>query len=281
MEHKKENMKGSTSALGIDDLEGLLDKMLSLRKMDKQPSFLRRVMYIAGAICGVSLTVFIALILYKKDSTVESILSTLLAFFSMFISIFFYFKADEASSKFYDSSYKFMKDISVTLGKIEERFGEKLNSLSDKISHFDKESKAVTEEIEDKEEDRTRFISDILEKGKYSREEMEQYKRQIEEKDREIERLRRQRMAIEGETIRLNHKLEQLMAQDKVNELSVYNKVGVLRNILPYPIIDYMLRTGKLPQETPKDIKRKLISMGIIDSEDNVDFGRCVTNLED
>ena len=110
---------------------------------------------------------------------------------------------------------------------------------------------------------------------------MEQYKRQIEEKDREIERLRRQRMAIEGETIRLNHKLEQLMAQDKVNELSVYNKVGVLRNILPYPIIDYMLRTGKLPQETPKDIKRKLISMGIIDSEDNVDFGRCVTNLED
>lgn len=281
MEHKKENMKGSTSALGIDDLERLLDKMLSLRKMDKQPSFLRRVMYIAGAICGVSLTVFIALILYKKDSTVESILSTLLAFFSMFISIFFYFKADEASSKFYDSSYKFMKDISVTLGKIEERFGERLNSLSDKISHFDKESKAVTEEIEDKEEDRTRFISDILEKGKYSREEMEQYKRQIEEKDREIERLRRQRMAIEGETIRLNHKLEQLMAQDKVNELSVYNKVGVLRNILPYPIIDYMLRTGKLPQETPKDIKRKLISMGIIDSEDNVDFGRCVTNLED
>ena len=47
---------------------------------------------------------------------------TMLAFFSIFISIFFYFKADETSTRFYDSSYKVMKDISVTLGKIEDRW---------------------------------------------------------------------------------------------------------------------------------------------------------------
>ena len=43
-----------------------------------------------------------------------------------------------------------MKDISVTLGKIEERFGEKLNSLNDKVSHLDRISNETSEEIEEK-----------------------------------------------------------------------------------------------------------------------------------
>ena len=95
---------------------------------------------------------FILLLCYSAfksgfSFSLESILSTLLAFFSIFISIFFYFKADETSTNFYDSSYKFMKDISVTLGKIEERFGEKLNSLNDKVSHLDRISNETSEEI--------------------------------------------------------------------------------------------------------------------------------------
>ena len=63
----------------------------------------------------------------------------------------------------YDSSYKFMKDISVTLGKIEERFGEKLNSLNDKVSHLDRISNETSEEIEDKKYDRDNLLNELME----------------------------------------------------------------------------------------------------------------------
>ena len=83
-----------------------------------------------------ALVIALCIIFYKNQFSFESLLSLLLAFFSIFISSFFYFKADEASNRFYETSYNFMKDVSVTLGKIEERFGEKLNTLNDKVSHL-------------------------------------------------------------------------------------------------------------------------------------------------
>lgn len=59
------------------------------------------------------------------------LLALLLAMFSVWLSVLFYFKADEGSKRFYNDSYAFTRDISVVLGRIEERFGERLSSLSD------------------------------------------------------------------------------------------------------------------------------------------------------
>lgn len=108
------------------------------------------------AIICVIFALLICISMYTKGLTVESILSMLLAFFSIFISIFFYFKADETSNKFYDSSYEFMKEQSVLLGRIEERFGEKFESLFSRLDHLnvgqvEKESELTgkTEEISD------------------------------------------------------------------------------------------------------------------------------------
>ena len=162
-----------------DKLNLALDKMLKLQAGKNEPSFLRKVVYLVS---GISVLAFVGLIcvtLYKNSFTTESILSTLLAFFSIFISIFFYFKADETSSKFYDSSYRIMKDIAVTLGKIEERFGEELNSLSDKVAHLDKESNETTEKIDDTQEDRNRITYSILERANFDAAEKEKYKQEL------------------------------------------------------------------------------------------------------
>lgn len=105
----------------------ILDKMLELEKRKESPNAVKITICIVG---GLGSIMFIAILCYavlRSNISVENILSILLAFFSIFISIFFYFKADETSTDFYNSSYEFMKDISVTLGKIDERFGEKLN----------------------------------------------------------------------------------------------------------------------------------------------------------
>lgn len=111
---------------------------------------------ITVAIICVMFALLICISMYTKGLTVESILSMLLAFFSIFISIFFYFKADETSNKFYDSSYEFMKEQSVLLGRIEERFGEKFENLFSRLDHLnvgqaEKESELTgkTEEISD------------------------------------------------------------------------------------------------------------------------------------
>lgn len=112
---------GSTQNLNIEPEENLgeiLDKLLVLQEQAKEPSFLRKTIYVVAGIISLIFVGLLCVTIYKNSFSVESILSTLLAFFSIFISVFFYFKADETSSNFYDSSYRFMKDISVTLGKL-------------------------------------------------------------------------------------------------------------------------------------------------------------------
>lgn len=96
----------------------ILNKMLELEKGKKRANPIKITICIVG---GIGCIMFIAILCYsilKSELSLDSILSTLLAFFSIFISIFFFFKADETSTNFYNSSYEFMKDISVTLGKI-------------------------------------------------------------------------------------------------------------------------------------------------------------------
>ena len=161
------------------ELKEILDKLLELEKEKQKTSPVKITICIVG---GFGSVMFILLLCYSAfksgfSFSLESILSTLLAFFSIFISIFFYFKADETSTNFYDSSYKFMKDISVTLGKIEERFGEKLNSLNDKVSHLDRISNETSGEIEDKKYDRDNLLNELMDRANLGDEERNRYKK--------------------------------------------------------------------------------------------------------
>ena len=119
----------------------------------------------------------------------ESLISLLLAFFSIFISVFFYFKADEASNRFYETSYDFMKDVSVTLGKIEERFGEKLNSLNDKVSHLSLAKEEKKEELESAEDEKQKMIEDLLQKAQLSDPERREFRSRLIKQDKQISEL--------------------------------------------------------------------------------------------
>lgn len=148
-----------------NDLMDILSKMLELEKEKHRVSPIKITVCVVG---GIGTVMFIGLLCYrlvKTDFSFDSILSTLLAFFSIFISIFFYFKADETSTNFYKSSYDIMKDVSVTLGKIEERFGEKLNSLNDKVSHLDNISSEKSEEIKEQKDDKDKIINELMDKA--------------------------------------------------------------------------------------------------------------------
>lgn len=152
-------MKIKKESEDFNDINTVLDKMLQLEKSKNRVNIYKVILLIFACLSMLALVIALCIIFYKNQFSFESLLSLLLAFFSIFISIFFYFKADETSNRFYETSYNFMKDVSVTLGKIEERFGEKLNTLNDKVSHLAIAKEEKKEELENVEDERKKCLT--------------------------------------------------------------------------------------------------------------------------
>lgn len=257
---KKEKDIGNDGLNNVE-INELLDKMIKLQENSKEPTFFRKTVYIVTSICVIMFAGLTCCAVYKNNFSVEGILSIFLAFFSIFISIFFYFKADETSTKFYDSSYKFMKDISVTLGKIEERFGEKLNSLNEKVSHLDNVSKEASAEIEEKKE-LNNTIKELLQREQVSGEQKEQYLKQIQENEREIESLKRNKFYAENEAKRLRQVISEV-SDDNIT-------VPLYMASIPRDLLIEMLKKGKVPNTISAARIALLKRDGYIDSKGNI-----------
>lgn len=124
-----------------------------------------------------------------------TLLSLLLAIFSVFLSALFYFKATETSNTFYDNTYKFTQDIAALLVKIESGFGEKLrhldegySSMRDKLDKFPgkyeieeakSEIKKEEEGLKQKLEEKDRMIDDLAKKAHLKDEEREKFKNEL------------------------------------------------------------------------------------------------------
>ncbi len=210
-----EKKRESVDEIQENNIMDVLNKLLELEKEKHKTSLIKITVCVVG---GIGTVMFIGLLCYrlvKTDFSFDSILSTLLAFFSIFISIFFYFKADETSTNFYKSSYDIMKDVSVTLGKIEERFGEKLNSLNDKISHLDSISSEKSEEIQEQKDDKDKIINELMDKANLNEKEKEEYRKQLAENERQIEYLKREQYMARREADRLRLRMESGEIQDR------------------------------------------------------------------
>lgn len=107
-------------------------------------------------------------------------LALVLALFSVALSVAFYFKATEASNQFYDNTYRFTKEMSEILGRIEAGFGERLRHLDegysgmrqrlDSLPHYSgatvSDVNNEEEEIRKKEEEQKALIEDLAGKAK-------------------------------------------------------------------------------------------------------------------
>lgn len=165
----------------------MLNKMNKFKKSEQL--FLYKTMCVFVTIIGTIITIFVCLMMYKNNSSIESLLSMLLAFFSIFISIFFYFKASDTSNNFYDKSYDIMKDVSITLGKIEAQFGEKLNNLNDKVSALTVKEYATKEKLENVVAEREEIIEEMIENPPIESDKKEEYRKILQTKVNEIKAL--------------------------------------------------------------------------------------------
>ncbi len=176
----------------LDEIKNIIDEIMKLEKSKNKLNIFKIILFIFGLAVMLFMVVTISIYIYKNKFSFESMLSTLLAFFSIFISIFFYFKANETSNRFYDNSYNFMKEVSVTLGKIEERFGEKLNTINDKISHLSIEHEEKQEALQNIEDEKQKIINELMDKAKIDNAQKDNYRNRFLEKEIEAENLRQQ-----------------------------------------------------------------------------------------
>ncbi len=145
-----------------------------------------------------------------KEFGFTDLLSMLLAFFAIGLSVVFYFKATDTSNRFYDNSYAFTKDVSEILGRMEAGFGERLKHLDegysgirDKFDRLPFDSAKAEEEVEkekqdikEKEAEQHEMLEDLAKKAKLAEGEkaelfkhMHTLSRQLEESKREARRL--------------------------------------------------------------------------------------------
>lgn len=135
----------------------------------------------------------------------SDLLSLILALFSIGLAVAFYFKATDTSNDFYDNTYKFTKDISEILGRIEAGFGERLKHLDEGYSGInekilanqlkspqvtvekaEKEIESEKKKIDNEIRERDRILENLMMRAKVQEKEKESILKSIKEKDETI-----------------------------------------------------------------------------------------------
>lgn len=247
-------MKRRKNAPDFGDINSTLDKLIELENTKNKVNVYKVIFLIAGCLAMLILLVALCIIFYKNQFSFESLLSLMLAFFSIFISIFFYFKADETSNRFYETSYDFMKDVSVTLGKIEERFGEKLNSLNDKITNLSVEKEEKKEELQTVEDEKQKVINELLDKAKLDASQKEAYLAKLRDKEAEAVSLRRQLADIDMKYRRI--------LRNRETAYPYNNPMRMIRDVLSNREM-YMLSHNH-PSDWPSNLLKKMIDLDFV-----------------
>lgn len=141
-----------------------------------------------------------------------TIVSILLALFSIFISMLFYFKTTETSNQFYITSNDHMKKQSELLGRIEERFGEKLNNVEKLLAkaqgislNFEETNDSLNEVVKERDE----LYKKLLENKNAQGAEREKLTAELEEKQKRI---------------------NELLEQNKINSIEIKEFINQINN---------------------------------------------------
>ncbi|HLO91871.1 MAG TPA: hypothetical protein VK172_11970 [Lentimicrobium sp.] len=153
------------------------------------------------------------------------LLSIILALFAVWISVNFYHKNNETSNRFYNNTYTFTKDISETLGRIEERFGEKLESLkeenkslSSRVDRYyssgganavdkekdDKKEKEIQARLEKELSEKNALLDQFAKKYKIAEQDKNQFVEMLNSKNEEVRKLEKKLSLFENSPQRVD-----------------------------------------------------------------------------
>lgn len=173
----------------------------------------------------------------------NALLALLLSLFAIGLSVTFYFKATDTSNLFYDNTYKFTKDISTILGRIEAGFGEKLQNLdkgySGLLNKIDKENtspadieetktdkKEVEQTLQNEIKERNKIIQNLLEKTQLEQKEKEEFQKTLFDKEKSMIKLERELRLLQN---KLERQRNLVIAEDIPDRLISFIKRYILR----------------------------------------------------
>lgn len=214
-----------------------------------------------------------------------TLLSLLLAMFSVALAALFYFKATETSNTFYDNTYNFTKDIAQLLAKMESGFGEKLRNLDEGYSSmrdYIQNGSSNTSEIDDtkqkiageKEEiekvisERNEIVNELLEKSQLQTNEKNRIVKQLADKESELEASQKElskmnnRLLVEKIKRRENREMDSGM--EGFTEKFIVNKLGADR-ILRLTSMGLMKKVDDILQNAPHQYLDDLERLGYFD----------------
>ncbi len=219
---------------------------------------------------------------FLQNFSFSELLSLILALFAMLMSILFYFKSTESSNKFYSDTYKFTKDISESIGRIDERFGERLRHLDESYGRMEKRiydgyvRDVKKEEIEEKKENADNElkqanekyeekINALLENAKINNAEKEKLKN-------ELEKLQRDRENAAMEVHRLQRRIQRMESEATPGQN--VKLIHALRNYIPNEMFDgaklSRMRWQKIAADLPEQLVRDLRISGCIDGDNDL-----------
>lgn len=249
----------------------------------------------AKAICAVALSAALCVKIYTTPTTITidfpTLLSLLLALFSVALSALFYFKATDTSNAFYDNTYKFTKDIAELLVKIESGFGERLRHLDEGYSSMRNylqgpghrqnadvektKEKLETEqqEIEKVRTERNKIVQQLIERSQLHQAEKDQIENQLLSKEQELAHSQQ-------EIAKLNRRLtvERVLRQKTANEETdldspiaeytyerIVKKIGTER-VIDAPTGDLRARFDDVANDLPRGYLDDLERRALFDS---------------
>jgi hypothetical protein len=246
------------------------------------------------AICTLVLVGVFTYKVYSTPTTLNidfpTLLSLLLALFSVALSALFYFKATETSNAFYDNTYKFTRDIAQLLVKIESGFGERLRNLDEGYSSMrtylqgmpGKQGDAVEktkqkleteqQEIEKVIAERNEIVQHLVERSHLEQEEKEKVLAQLRSKEQELVEAQREVTKLNKRLFmeRMNKKRERTSpeAEERLTGFTqshVVRKIGQERIIGASPT-SIRRRFDEMINDLPRGYIEDLESLGYFDN---------------
>jgi len=209
--------------------------------------------------------------------TFSDLLALILALFAMAMSIVFYFKSTDSSNQFYNNVYTFTQKTSELLGRIEERFGERLKHLDEgydkiqsRIENINKASTEIekeyreTEDAKQKEEENIKekeqvfyqMVEGIAKKAKLQDEEKKEFIQKVSHLTNEINEAQQRVKEISEDRDRLQNELRRIK-QTKNEEYKDPN-FAVVNRIINDPELKYIIERYDI---WPKIRKRRYCRM--------------------
>lgn len=154
------------------------------------------------------------------------LLALIMSLFSVWLSVAFYFKATDASNQFYDNTYRFTKEMSEILGRIEAGFGERLRHLDegysgirdrfDRLPYYEQatsdELKKEEAEVKLKEQEQRALLDELTKRAKLVEHEKSSFLQALSQKTKELEEAKAELRGLKATTHSSPHEAQERRA---------------------------------------------------------------------